>query len=228
MEQALLHDVMLAYEMDGKPLAREHGAPVRLVIPEMYGYKNVKWLEPDQSRAAGAARLLGVPRLRPRRLGRPLERLPLVKVGPAFLAHRAHAALGERRRLLPAARDGAHPLSAAAVDPRRPAAADQGHPLLGRRRVDRGARARRAARRPARPAAHGARPRALAAEPPQRRPEDERAPDRRVRAALPRVRACCSTSASATRASAGRAPSSCTTGCCTRRSCCSPGISISR
>ena len=44
MEQALLHDVMLAYAMDGKPLAREHGAPVRLVIPEMYGYKNVKWL----------------------------------------------------------------------------------------------------------------------------------------------------------------------------------------
>jgi len=36
---------MLAYEMDGKPLAREHGAPVRVVIPEMYGYKNVKWVE---------------------------------------------------------------------------------------------------------------------------------------------------------------------------------------
>ena len=45
LEQASMHDVMLAYEMDGKPLAREHGAPVRLVIPEMYGYKNVKWLE---------------------------------------------------------------------------------------------------------------------------------------------------------------------------------------
>jgi DMSO/TMAO reductase YedYZ molybdopterin-dependent catalytic subunit len=43
-KQALLHDAMLAYEMDGKPLAREHGAPLRLVIPEMYGYKNVKWL----------------------------------------------------------------------------------------------------------------------------------------------------------------------------------------
>jgi methionine sulfoxide reductase catalytic subunit len=37
--------VMLAYEMDGKPLKREHGAPVRVVIPEMYGYKNVKWVE---------------------------------------------------------------------------------------------------------------------------------------------------------------------------------------
>ena len=45
VDQASLRDVLLAYEMDGKPLAREHGAPLRLVIPEMYGYKNVKWLE---------------------------------------------------------------------------------------------------------------------------------------------------------------------------------------
>jgi DMSO/TMAO reductase YedYZ molybdopterin-dependent catalytic subunit len=45
MEQALLHDVMLAYSMDGKPLPREHGAPLRLVIPEMYGYKGVKWVK---------------------------------------------------------------------------------------------------------------------------------------------------------------------------------------
>ncbi len=44
MQQALLKDVLLAYEMDGKPLPREHGAPLRLVIPDMYGYKNVKWL----------------------------------------------------------------------------------------------------------------------------------------------------------------------------------------
>jgi DMSO/TMAO reductase YedYZ molybdopterin-dependent catalytic subunit len=44
VDQAGLADTMLAYEMDGKPLAREHGAPVRLVIPDMYGYKNVKWV----------------------------------------------------------------------------------------------------------------------------------------------------------------------------------------
>jgi DMSO/TMAO reductase YedYZ molybdopterin-dependent catalytic subunit len=43
--RALLDDAMLAYEMDGKPLPREHGAPARVVIPEMYGYKNVKWVE---------------------------------------------------------------------------------------------------------------------------------------------------------------------------------------
>ena len=42
--QATLPDAMLAWEMDGKPLLREHGAPVRVVIPDMYGYKNVKWV----------------------------------------------------------------------------------------------------------------------------------------------------------------------------------------
>jgi DMSO/TMAO reductase YedYZ molybdopterin-dependent catalytic subunit len=45
LRQAALRDVLLAYELDGKPLPREHGAPVRVVIPEMYGYKNVKWVE---------------------------------------------------------------------------------------------------------------------------------------------------------------------------------------
>ena len=45
LRQVSLRDVMLAYEMDGKPLPRAHGAPVRVVIPEMYGYKNVKWVE---------------------------------------------------------------------------------------------------------------------------------------------------------------------------------------
>jgi DMSO/TMAO reductase YedYZ molybdopterin-dependent catalytic subunit len=44
LDQAFLPDVMLAYEMDGKPLSRPHGAPVRLVMPQMYGYKSVKWV----------------------------------------------------------------------------------------------------------------------------------------------------------------------------------------
>jgi DMSO/TMAO reductase YedYZ molybdopterin-dependent catalytic subunit len=44
LQQATLGDVMLAYEMDAKPLSRPHGAPARVVIPEMYGYKGVKWL----------------------------------------------------------------------------------------------------------------------------------------------------------------------------------------
>ena len=44
MAQARLPDVMLGLELDGRPLSRPHGAPARVVIPEMYGYKGVKWL----------------------------------------------------------------------------------------------------------------------------------------------------------------------------------------
>ena len=44
LEQVQLKDVMLAYELDGQPLSRSHGSPARVVIPEMYGYKGVKWL----------------------------------------------------------------------------------------------------------------------------------------------------------------------------------------
>jgi DMSO/TMAO reductase YedYZ molybdopterin-dependent catalytic subunit len=44
LAQVHLHDVMLALDMDGQPLTRPHGSPARVVIPEMYGYKGVKWL----------------------------------------------------------------------------------------------------------------------------------------------------------------------------------------
>jgi DMSO/TMAO reductase YedYZ molybdopterin-dependent catalytic subunit len=44
VEQALSRDAMLAYDMDGKPLSAAHGAPARVVMPQMYGYKNVKWV----------------------------------------------------------------------------------------------------------------------------------------------------------------------------------------
>jgi DMSO/TMAO reductase YedYZ molybdopterin-dependent catalytic subunit len=55
LDQANLPHVLLAWEMDGKPLLREHGAPVRVVIPEMYGYKNVKWVaEVNLVRRAGS------------------------------------------------------------------------------------------------------------------------------------------------------------------------------
>jgi DMSO/TMAO reductase YedYZ molybdopterin-dependent catalytic subunit len=44
LDQVKLHNVMLGLEMDGQPLSRPHGSPARVVIPEMYGYKGVKWL----------------------------------------------------------------------------------------------------------------------------------------------------------------------------------------
>lgn len=45
LEQAMVPDAMLAHHMDGDPLKREHGAPARLVMPKMYGYKGVKWVK---------------------------------------------------------------------------------------------------------------------------------------------------------------------------------------
>jgi DMSO/TMAO reductase YedYZ molybdopterin-dependent catalytic subunit len=45
LAQALEPDAMLAFGMDRRPLTRPHGAPARVVIPRMYGYKGVKWLE---------------------------------------------------------------------------------------------------------------------------------------------------------------------------------------
>ncbi len=35
---------LVAWEINGRPLPRTQGAPVRLVVPGMYGYKSVKWL----------------------------------------------------------------------------------------------------------------------------------------------------------------------------------------
>jgi DMSO/TMAO reductase YedYZ molybdopterin-dependent catalytic subunit len=45
LAQARVPDAMLAYDMDGAPLERKHGAPARLVMAQMYGYKGVKWVD---------------------------------------------------------------------------------------------------------------------------------------------------------------------------------------
>ena len=37
-------DVILAYEMNGVTLPRDHGFPVRVVVPGVVGARNVKWL----------------------------------------------------------------------------------------------------------------------------------------------------------------------------------------
>ena len=37
-------DVLIAYELNGAPLAPENGFPARLVVPGFYGTNSVKWL----------------------------------------------------------------------------------------------------------------------------------------------------------------------------------------
>ncbi len=44
LADGLTSEPLLAYALNGEPLTREQGAPVRLIVPGWYGVTNVKWL----------------------------------------------------------------------------------------------------------------------------------------------------------------------------------------
>jgi DMSO/TMAO reductase YedYZ molybdopterin-dependent catalytic subunit len=44
MEELSGDDVLLAYALDGKPLEEGFGFPLRLVVPDKYGYKSALWV----------------------------------------------------------------------------------------------------------------------------------------------------------------------------------------
>jgi len=43
-EKAMEPTTLVAYEMNGEPLPKRHGFPLRLIVPGLYGEKNPKWL----------------------------------------------------------------------------------------------------------------------------------------------------------------------------------------
>jgi len=45
VSRALAGDVLLAWGMNGRPLTREHGAPLRAIVPGYIGARSVKWLQ---------------------------------------------------------------------------------------------------------------------------------------------------------------------------------------
>ncbi len=45
LEKARRPEVLLAYQMNGKPLTPEHGSPVRALVAGWYGMASVKWLK---------------------------------------------------------------------------------------------------------------------------------------------------------------------------------------
>jgi len=45
LEDLLKDNVIIADQLDEKPLTLEHGAPVRIIAPDHYGYKNLKHIK---------------------------------------------------------------------------------------------------------------------------------------------------------------------------------------
>lgn len=45
LEALLDDDVMLAHSVFGLPLTRQHGGPVRMIVPKRYAWKGAKWLK---------------------------------------------------------------------------------------------------------------------------------------------------------------------------------------
>ena len=44
LEEALKPDVLLVHAVEGRPLAKEHGGPVRVVVPQLWAWKGAKWV----------------------------------------------------------------------------------------------------------------------------------------------------------------------------------------
>lgn len=42
--EAVKPDVLLVHLVEGKPLPREHGGPVRMITPQLYAWKGAKWI----------------------------------------------------------------------------------------------------------------------------------------------------------------------------------------
>ncbi len=97
IEDALAHDVLLAEHLDGRPLDGDHGAPVRVVSPNQYGFVSTKHLcrielhtvEPAQERHPARIIDLGLRLLEPHARARVWEEerhrhLPAWAVRPVY------------------------------------------------------------------------------------------------------------------------------------------------
>ncbi|MHA6332038.1 molybdopterin-dependent oxidoreductase [Qipengyuania sp. CAU 1752] len=45
IERALAGDVLIAWALNGEPLTPEHGAPMRIIVPDQAGVRSAKWIE---------------------------------------------------------------------------------------------------------------------------------------------------------------------------------------
>jgi DMSO/TMAO reductase YedYZ molybdopterin-dependent catalytic subunit len=45
MSELAMPQVAIIHTYNGKPLARDHGGPVRMWVPHLYAWKGAKWLK---------------------------------------------------------------------------------------------------------------------------------------------------------------------------------------
>jgi hypothetical protein len=94
------HLAMLAYEMNGVPLPHLHGAPLRIIVPGIYGIKNVKWvagLEFMASDYQGYWQQVGWPDTAPVRTLAQIKNVPdNYRMGPGVLPVNGFAYAGLR------------------------------------------------------------------------------------------------------------------------------------
>ena len=58
IDKAFADTTLLAYEMNGEPLPRIHGFPLRMITPGLYGEKNPKWITKVELLAANDPKLV--------------------------------------------------------------------------------------------------------------------------------------------------------------------------
>ena len=51
LREALAENTLVVHRYEGEPLARQHGAPVRAIVPDLYFWKSTKWLTGIRLRA---------------------------------------------------------------------------------------------------------------------------------------------------------------------------------
>lgn len=44
IEEAIKPDVLVVHAVDGQPIARDHGGPARIVVPQLWAWKGAKWV----------------------------------------------------------------------------------------------------------------------------------------------------------------------------------------
>ena len=86
-------DVLLAHGWEGKPLPRDHGGPVRMVVPQWYFWKSAKWVNRIEfvaktGRASGKCAVITTKAIRGKKNGIAKAFFAAAQIGPLMASQR--------------------------------------------------------------------------------------------------------------------------------------------